>query len=283
MPGALELVIERRAQLEDGLLPLGALGGHLRDQVAIVVRLEELERQVLELGLDAGHAEPVGQRRVDLAGLERDAAPPLRRQVLERAHVVQPVAELDDDDARVFRDRQQQLPVVLDLLLGARAEGEAGDLGQPVHDAGDLAAELPGDVLGADVGILDHVVQQRRGDGGAVEQLLRENERDRDGVGDEVFARHPLLSPMGGRAEAERPLDQIEIEAVGVPLEHGAQIRGQVGQRSGHSSPALAKLRNRSPAMMTWSYTGTSSSRPAAISCRVTALSSAEGVGSPLG
>jgi hypothetical protein len=31
---------------------------------------------------------------------------------------VQPVAQLDDDDARILGDRQQQLPVVLDLLLG---------------------------------------------------------------------------------------------------------------------------------------------------------------------
>ena len=99
-----------------------ALGRHLRRQLAVVLGLEKLEREVLQLGLHAGHAEPVRQRRVDLARLERDAAPPLGRQVLERAHVVQPVAQLDDDDARVLRDRQQQLPVVLDLLLG-RASG----------------------------------------------------------------------------------------------------------------------------------------------------------------
>ena len=144
-------------------------------------------------------------------------------------------------------------------------------------------AELPGDVLGADVGILHHVVQQRRGDGGAVEQLLGQNERDGDAVGDEILARHPLLAPMRGRAEAERPLDQIEIEAIGVPLEHRPEVGGEVGQGSGHSSPAVAKLTKRSPAMITWSYSGRSSSRPAAASCCVTARSSAEGVGSPLG
>ena len=60
--------------------------------------------------------------RVDLARLERDAAPLVRPQVLERAHVVQAVGELDQDDARVLRHRQQQLAVVLDLLLGVRAE-----------------------------------------------------------------------------------------------------------------------------------------------------------------
>ena len=36
-----------------------------------------------------------------------------------------------------------------------------------------------GDVFGADVGILHHVVQQRRGDGGAVEQLLGEDRAPR--------------------------------------------------------------------------------------------------------
>ena len=143
------------------------LDGDLVHQVAVVVRLEELEREILQLGLDAGHAEPVRQRRVDLPGLRGDPRPPLGRQVLQRPHVVQPVAQLDDDDARVLGDREQQLPVVLDLLLGRAPEGEARDLGEPVHDARDLAAELAGDVLGADVRILHHVVEQRGGDGGA--------------------------------------------------------------------------------------------------------------------
>ena len=101
---------------------------------------------------------------------------------------------------------------------------------------------------------------------------------DRDAVGDEVLAGHPLLTPVRGRAEAERPVDQLEVEPVGVALQHGAQVGGaRSGSGSGHSSPAVAKLRKRSPAMMTWSYTGTSSSRPAATSCRVTARSSARG------
>ena len=155
-------------------------------------------------------------------------------QVLQRAHVVQPVAELDDDDPRVLGDREQQLPVVLHLLLGGAPEGEAGDLGEAVHDPGDLGAELAGDVLGADVGVLDHVVQQRGGDGGAVEQLLRQDQGHRDAVGDEVLARHPLLAPVGGRAEAEGPIDEIEVQPIGVPFQHGRAGRGRVraGSRS---------------------------------------------------
>ena len=265
MPASCSSIVERGLELEDGLLARGTLGRHLLGQLAVLVRLQELERQVFQLRLDAGHAEPVRQRRVDLAGLQRDPGSPLRRQVLQRPHVVEPVAQLDDDDAGVLGDRQQELAVVLDLLLGRGAEGEAGDLGEAVHDAGDLGAELPGDVLHPHVGVLDHVVQQRGRDGGAVQQLLGQDQRDGDGVGDEVFARHPLLAPVRGRAEAERPVDQLEVEPVGVPLEHGPEVgQPRSGQGcSGHSSPAAAKLTNRSPAMMTWSYTGRSSSWPA--------------------
>jgi hypothetical protein len=232
--GALELVLQRGPELEDGLLPDRPLGGDLIDQVAIVLGLQELERQILQLGLDAGHTEPVGQRSVDLAGLQGDAVAALGRQVLQRAHVVQPVAQLDDDDPGVLRDREQQLPVVLHLFLGGAPEGQAGDLGEPVHDPGDLGAELPGDVLRADVRVLDHVVQQRGGDGGAVEQLLRQNEGHGDAVGDEVLTRHPLLAPVGGRAEAEGPIDEIEVQPIGVPFQHGHQVGCELGQGRGH-------------------------------------------------
>ena len=120
----LELVVERGLELEDGLLPHRPLGRHLVHQLAILVGLQELEGQVLQLGLDAGHAEAVRQRGVDLAGLQRDAVPALGREMLQRPHVVQPVAQLDDDDPGILGDAQQQLAVVLDLLFGRGAEGE---------------------------------------------------------------------------------------------------------------------------------------------------------------
>ena len=68
------------------------------------------------------------------------------RQLVERAHVVQAVGELDEDDARVLRDRQQQLAVVLDLPLLRRVERQLADLRQAVDDLRDLLAELALDV-----------------------------------------------------------------------------------------------------------------------------------------
>ncbi len=288
--GLPELVIQRDLELEDGLLPGRALGRHLHGQIPVLLGLEKLEGQVFQLGLDAGHAEAVRQRRVDLPGFQRDSGAPLRREMLQGPHVVQPVAQLDDDDPGVFGDGQQQLAVVLHLLFRGGVEGQAGDLGETVHDARDLGAEFAGNVLGADIGVFDHIVQQRGGDGGTVQQLLRQNEGDGNSVGHEVFARHALLPAVSGRAEAERPIHQLQVEPVGMALQHRAKLRCQLGCCSGnrclrscHNSPAVAKLTYRSPAMITWSYTGRSSSRPAETSCLVAARSSAEGVGSPLG
>jgi len=105
-----------------------------------------LERQVLELPPDARHAEAVGERRVEVASLERDAGALVRFEMLERPHVVQAIGELDDDDARVLGDREQQLAVVLDLSLLRRPERPTRDLRQPIHDRRDLLTDLALDV-----------------------------------------------------------------------------------------------------------------------------------------
>jgi hypothetical protein len=119
------------------------------------------------------------------------------------------------------------------LFLGGRPEGKARDLGEPVHDAGHFGAELAGNVLGPHVRVLHHVVQQRRGDGGAVEELLGEDEGHGDAMGYEVLARHPLLPPVRGRAVAKRAVDQLEVEPVGVTLQHRPELGGGVVQELG--------------------------------------------------
>ena len=219
----------------------------------------------------------------DLPRLGGDPGALFRRQVLQRPHVVQPIRQLDDDDPRVLGDRQEQLAVVLDLFFGGGAEGEVGDLGEPVDQAGHFGAELLGHVFPAHVGVFHDVVQQRRHDRGGIEKLTDQDGGHGNAVRDKLLPAHPLLAPVGARAVAERAVDQLEIEPVGVTLQRGPKIGGKVQQRFVHSSPRVAKLVKRSPATITWSYTGTSSSSPAATSWRVTAWSSAEGVGSPLG
>ena len=59
----------------------------------------------------------------------------------DRAHVVQPVGELDQDDPDVRGHRDHHLAVVLGLRLVAGLEGQPGQLGDAVDEAGDLLAE----------------------------------------------------------------------------------------------------------------------------------------------
>ena len=95
--------------------------------------------------------------------------------------------------------------------------------------------------------------------------------------------RHALLAPVRGRAEAERPIDQLEIEPIGVPLQHGPEVGGEVraafrSQQSRRGEAHEAVARNDHMVIHRQIQ-----QTPAATSCRVTARSSAEGVGSPLG
>ena len=117
------------------------------DQLAVGLRLEVLEREVLELPLDLPHPQPMGQRGVDLHRLAGDPRLLLGRQALERAHVVEPVGELDDDHPHVLGHGHEHLPDVLGLLLlhGPRA-AELRELGHPVDEASHLAPEALLDV-----------------------------------------------------------------------------------------------------------------------------------------
>ena len=107
----------------------------------VQLRLEIAERQLLELVLDLAHAQPVGDRGVDVARLLGDRDPLLLGQVVQRSHVVEPVGELDEDDADVVHHRQQHLAEVLGLAFLGRGEPDRADLGHPLDDVGDLGAE----------------------------------------------------------------------------------------------------------------------------------------------
>ena len=115
---------------------------------------------------------------------------------------MQPIGELDDDDARVPRHGHQQLPVILRLLFGGRPEGERRDFGEAVDQVGDFVAEVTPQDLEGDVGILDDVVQQSGRNRRRVHLLLGKNCGDGDAVRHEVVARHALLTLMRLRAQA---------------------------------------------------------------------------------
>ena len=114
------------------LLALGLLLRDVALELVVDLGVQVAQRVVLELALDPVDAEPVRERRVDVERLLRDVALPLRRQVLQRPHVVGAVGELDQDDADVARHREDHLAEVLRLLLLAAGEVDLADLGDAV-------------------------------------------------------------------------------------------------------------------------------------------------------
>ena len=103
---------------------------------------------------------------------------PFLGQVAQGAHVVQPVGQLDQDDADVVHHRQQHLAEVLGLPLLARGEPDRADLGDPFDDMGHFGAEELADPVDGGQRVFDDVVQQPGGDRHRVELHVRQKVRN---------------------------------------------------------------------------------------------------------
>ena len=100
---------------------------------------------------------------------------------------MQAVGELDDDDARVFRDRKKELAIILDLPVLRRIEREMPDLRQTVDYLRDLGAEMRVDFGNGDIGVFDDVVNEPACDCYGIELQFRENLCDFDAVRYEIL------------------------------------------------------------------------------------------------
>ena len=109
---------------------------------------------------------------------------------IESAHVVQPIGQLDEDDADVLGHGQEHLADVLGLLLFMAVGADLGQLGHAVDELRHFRPEALLDVVEREVRVLGDVVQEGGGDGGVVQAQLGTDEGRADGVVDEAS---PLL------------------------------------------------------------------------------------------
>ena len=204
--------------------------------------VEREERQVFEFLPHFLHAHAAGQRRIDVQRFLGDPAPGRGRHEFQRAHVVQPVGQLDQEDADVVGDRQQQLAEVLGLLGFARNELQPFQLGEAFDQRADLVPEHLVDFGAGSFGILDGVVQQRRNDGGIVELEVGEDCRHLERMGEVGVAGRPGLRAMGPHGVDVGAIQQIliGIRVVGpdaldqIILPHHARARRFRRLRAGH-------------------------------------------------
>ena len=172
------------------------------------LRVEVLERQLLQLLAHFLDAHAAGERRVDVEGLLGDAPALVRRHELQGAHVVQAVGELDQQHPHVVGNGEQQLAEILALGRALRHEVEPLDLGQAVDEGADLGPEGLVDLLQGRLGILHRIVEHRRGNGRVVELEVREDGRDFQGMAEEQVAGGTLLVAMSHHGIHVRPVEK---------------------------------------------------------------------------
>ena len=122
-------------------VPLLTVARQARFDQVVVIRIELHEREVLELPLDFPDTETMRERRVDVEGLAADAQPALGGVPVDRAHVVEPVTELDEHHAHVLGHGHEHLADVLGLVRLGAAHVDLAELGDAVDELRDLVAE----------------------------------------------------------------------------------------------------------------------------------------------
>ena len=153
-------------------------------------------------------------RRVDVARLLRDADAPFLRQVMQRAHVVQPVRELDEDHADVVDHREQHLAEALRLPLLARRELQRRQLRHALDDMRHLFAEQLPHLLDGVRRVLDDVVQEPGGDGDHVQPHVRQE-----------VGHLERVDQVGLPGPADLSLVLVGGEHVGPPEQLGVGVR----------------------------------------------------------
>ena len=195
---------------------------HLRVQrvgyLLIALRVKVLERQILQLPLGALHTETVRDGRVDLHRLKRLGALLLGGLVGHRAHIVQAVGDLDEDDADVLGHGHEHLAQVLHLLVLFAGILHAAELRDALDDVRNGGAELAGNILMGEVRVLDHVVQERSNDGVFIQTHVDGDIRCGDAVRDIRRAVAPLLPGMGDARHLVCGSDAAEIHRVAAAL-----------------------------------------------------------------
>ena len=136
------------------------------------------------------------QRGVDLHGFQRFDPLLFGDTEIQRAHIVQAVRQLDDDNPDILGHGQQHFTDIFRLLLRPAGIRDIGELGDTVHQLRYIGAELLFDVLQRDGGILHHIVQKRADDGIGIHAESHQNNGDRNGVRDVRIAGGAYLTLM---------------------------------------------------------------------------------------
>ena len=146
--------------------------------------------------LEMGNADPLSQRRKDGQGFLRDAFPFfLTVDIINGAHVMGAVSELDDQHADILTHGQNQFAKVFSLLV-VRLHLNPGQLGHAINKPGNFIGKFIGDGVERNARILNHIMQEGGDDAGLIKPHIRQNIGNLERVGNVGVARCPQLAVM---------------------------------------------------------------------------------------
>ena len=211
-----QLLANRDDELLVGGFQLGAYGLNLFADLLVDLGLFVLEAEVFQFLLDFVEAEAVGQRRVDIQRLARYLVLFMLGLRTECSHIMKAVADLNQDDADVVAHGQQQLAERLSLCRCLLAKDAARDFREAIYDLRNLRTEEVLQVGNGELGVLHHVVQQRRADAGAAQtNLAAGNLRHGQRVHNIRFSREAPYALVCLACEVKSLVHQIHLLAVG--------------------------------------------------------------------
>ena len=153
-------ILQRRHRLINHGLALTAFNLYLLHEVIINIRLHITERQILQLPLNRVDTEAVRQRSINLQRFLRNRLLLMHRHELHRAHIVQTVGQLNQNDTDIARHRQEHLAIVLNLAVLLRDIFNFAQLRNTVNQICYDSAKLLLNIVELIIRIFDYVMQK---------------------------------------------------------------------------------------------------------------------------
>ena len=171
-----------------------AFGGRFVQPLAdvlVIVRFQVHQGEILQFGFDIVQSQLMRDLGIQVQAFPRFFGPFLRRKNLQTAHHFEPVGQLDQNHAGIGRIRNDQLPEIIDLVVG-HFRIDVRDVAQSLQDADALFSEMIPELMNIHQLQAHHIVQQRRDRRIPPEShLLNHDHRGIDRMGNE---RRPVVT-----------------------------------------------------------------------------------------
>ncbi len=182
----------------------------------------------------------MGDGGVNLQRLAGDTPTLVQGKRRQRAHVVQAIGELHQDDPDVPGHGHQHLSEVLGLGLGAAFEGDLRQLADAVDELRNFFTELLRNLRLGGIGVLDDVVEDRGDDALVIQVHFRQDFGDLDRMLNVGFAGGAALSLVRFGAKLVGAIDLPDLIRLEIVIGQSAEIAYQEHGRS----PASGNPRN---------------------------------------